>query len=126
MKNQQTTEPVKRVPNPTGKGGFGEHPQNANPGGRPKNQESFSYWLNYFKNISITEFLNWPVNNPEETRTVAAELAYNRMFNARKDLAEFKEVANRTEGMPMQTADITSAGERLEQLIIYKPERNED
>ena len=29
-----TTE---QVPNPTGKGGFGDHPENINPGGRPKN-----------------------------------------------------------------------------------------
>lgn len=29
-----TTE---QAPNPTGKGGFGDHPENINPGGRPKN-----------------------------------------------------------------------------------------
>ena len=32
-----TTRQVKKVPNPTGKGGFGENPQNINPGGEPKN-----------------------------------------------------------------------------------------
>ena len=32
-----TTEQVKKVPNPTGKGGFGENPENINAGGRPKN-----------------------------------------------------------------------------------------
>lgn len=32
-----TTEQVKKVPNPTGKGGFGDNPQNINPGGRPLN-----------------------------------------------------------------------------------------
>ena len=32
-----TTGQVKRVPNPTGKGGFGDNPQNINPGGEPKN-----------------------------------------------------------------------------------------
>ena|SRR3990167_1299694 len=32
-----TTRQVKKVPNPTGKGGFGEHPENINPGGEPKN-----------------------------------------------------------------------------------------
>lgn len=35
--SQVTIEVVKGVPNPTGKGGFGEHPENINEGGRPKN-----------------------------------------------------------------------------------------
>jgi len=34
-----TTEQVKEIPNPNGKGGFGDHPENINAGGRPKNQE---------------------------------------------------------------------------------------
>jgi len=120
---KQTTEQVRKPRNPTGKGGFKDHPELINPGGRPKNQESFSYWMNYFKNLPISEFLGWLKKNPEDVRTVAAELAYNRVFNAREDLTEFKEVANRTEGMPIQSTDITSFGEKLEQLIIYKPER---
>lgn len=32
-----TTEQVKKLPNPTGKGGFGDNPQNINPGGRLSN-----------------------------------------------------------------------------------------
>src|SRR3990167_11127334 len=32
-----TTRQVKKAPNPTGKGGFGDNPQNINPGGEPKN-----------------------------------------------------------------------------------------
>ena len=34
---EETTGQVKRVPNPTGKGGFGDNPQNINPGGEPRN-----------------------------------------------------------------------------------------
>jgi len=33
----ETTRQVKNAPNPTGKGGFGDNPQNINPGGEPKN-----------------------------------------------------------------------------------------
>ena len=33
----KTTEQVKVVPNPTGKGGFGDNPDHINKGGRPKN-----------------------------------------------------------------------------------------
>lgn len=92
-----------QVLNPSGKGGFQDHPELRNPGGRPKNQESFAYWMNYFKNLPITEFLAWQDENPESERTVAADIAYTRVFNSRKDLEEFKVVADRTEGRAPQT-----------------------
>ena len=88
--------------NPKGKGGFTDHPEHINAGGRPKNQESFTYWMNYFKNMPIEEFLSWEKNNPEKNRTVASDLAYARMIKARSNLKEFQEIANRTEGMPRQ------------------------
>lgn len=93
----------KKVPNPTGKGGFGDRPEDINAGGRPKNQESFTWWMNFFKNMNVKDFLSWGTATPEDERVVAADLAYNRVFNARKDLAEFKEVADRTEGRAPQT-----------------------
>jgi hypothetical protein len=91
------------VLNPEGKGGFQDHPELINPGGRPKNQESFTYWMNFFKNLATDEFLGWLKNNPTSSRTVAADIAYTRVFNARKELDEFKEVADRTEGKAPQT-----------------------
>lgn len=89
--------------NPSGAGGFADNPQNINPRGRPKNRESFTYWMHEFKNMTVDQFRNWPVDNPESTRTIAAELAYQRVFSARVDLAEFREVADRTEGRSPQT-----------------------
>lgn len=89
--------------NPDGKGGFADNPDNINPGGRPKNQESFSYWMGYFKNMPVDEFIGWPKQVSTAQRTVAADIAYARVLNSRKDLAEFKEVADRTEGRAPQT-----------------------
>lgn len=37
-----------------------------------------------------------------------------------------KELMNRMDGMPMQPTDVTSGGEKLEGLTIYKPERNKE
>lgn len=91
------------VLNPNANGGFQENPQNINYGGRPKNQESFTYWMNFFKNMTVDEFKLWEKTNPESTQTVAASLAYARVFAARSDLSEFKEVADRTEGRAPQT-----------------------
>jgi len=104
--NDTTTEQdgKKEFPNinPTGKGGFGDNPENINAGGRPKNQESFTYWLNYFKGLTVTEFKNWQVENPEDNRTVASNLAFQRIANALGNLKEFQEVADRTEGRSTQ------------------------
>jgi hypothetical protein len=105
---EKTTEQVEKKEkdmnlNPTGRGGFGDHPENINPGGRPKNQESFAYWFNYFKNLSVSEFLKFPKEVPDDERSVACELAYKRVQNAREDLKEFQEVADRTEGKATQS-----------------------
>lgn len=102
---QTTTQQVKKAPNPEGKGGFQDHPENRNPGGwDPKN--TFTYCLNYFKSLTIKEFNEWPDKHPENERTMAQQLAYFRVKSA-EDLKEYQEVANRTEGMPKQTLDFT-------------------
>jgi len=92
--------------NPSGKGGFGDRPEDINHEGRPKNRESFVYWMNYFKNLTVSDFLMWSKNNPEDNRTVTADIAYMRVLNSRKELADFIEVANRTEGKPRQAVEI--------------------
>ena len=91
--------------NPTGKGGFKDRPEDINAGGRPKNAESFAYWYGQFKNMSVKDLKSWQNDNPEDTRTVASDLAFVRVINARKDLREFQEVANRSEGMPKQSIE---------------------
>ncbi len=90
--------------NPTGKGGFRDHPEHRN-NGTWDVRKSFTYQMNKFKNMTVSEFLKWPDNCPNDIRTVAEDLAYQRVFNARKDLMEFKEVADRTEGKATQPID---------------------
>ena len=117
--NEITTEQVeKNIPNPTGRGGFQDHPELRNPGGRPKNAESFAYLYGQFKNMSVRELKNWQDTNPEDTRTVASDLAFTRIINAKKDLREFQEVANRSEGMPKQTNELSGIdGNNIEVII---------
>jgi hypothetical protein len=104
--NKGQEQDKSNVPNPSGKGGFGDNPDHINPGGRPKNQESFTYWMNHFKNMPVKDFLAWIESTPEETRSIASDLAWNRVFAARKDLNEFKEVADRTEGRSRQPIEM--------------------
>ena len=97
--NKEMTPPELR--NPDGKGGFGEHPENINAGGRLKNQERYGYWLAFFKNLTIEEFKKYKSEHPD--MSMAALAAYARIAKTIDQLDEFKEVANRTEGMPKQT-----------------------
>jgi len=119
-----TCNQARRVPNPTGKGGFGEHPENISDGRWDKNN-SFSYWMNFFKSLSVIKFKEYEKTKPENERTMAEMLAYARIFKARNDLKEFQEVANRTEGMPKQAVDLTSGGESLSE-ILNNLEKNEN
>jgi hypothetical protein len=87
-------------PNPTGKGGFQDHPELISRDGRPKNAQSFSYWMNFFKTLSKEDFDNYEKNKSDKDTTMAESLAYERVKRSRPNLKEFQEVANRTEGMP--------------------------
>ena len=100
MSDEITLNQVKRVPNPTGKGGFVDHPEHIG-NGRWSKENSFSYWLNYFKSITIPEFKAYKDTHPDMTMSALA--AYARAGKMIEDLGEFQVVANRTEGMPKQT-----------------------
>jgi hypothetical protein len=114
-----TTEQVKTVPNPTGKGGFGDHPENISPGGWDKNN-SYSYWMHYFKSLTIDEFRGYKTAHPE--MTMAALGAYARVAKSIDDRGDFQEVANRTEGMPKQTNVLEGSSENP--LVIIKSNGN--
>lgn len=93
------------VNNPSGIGGFGDNPENRNPGGWKK-EDSISYQYNKLMRLSVGEFKKWLEENPEEARTMAQELAYQALLSARKDLGYLKEITDRTEGKPLQKSEI--------------------
>lgn len=105
MPDNKTTKQV-NPPNPTGKGGFAEHPENRS-NGRWDKDNSFSYWFNAFKAMSVKEFESWKDKNPPAERSMAAQLAYKRIKNAVTELQDFREVADRTEGKAVQSIEHT-------------------
>lgn len=111
-----TTQQDKRVPNPTGKGGFGDNPQNRNPGGW-KPEVTFSYQYKRFMNMTIDELEEF-TKLPKSKRKVVEDLAYNAAVRARKSLPDVKEMTDRTEGRAPQSIDITSDGEKLNILQV--------
>ena len=98
-KNKETTEQVKEVANPTGKGGFGDNPQNINPGGRPKNSLK-GYVAKKLAEMSDTE-------KDEFLNQLSPDLQW-RM----------------AEGQPHQTQDLTSDGDPIVPLFDYVKNRN--
>src|SRR5690554_6238553 len=105
MSDKNTTEQVHpnklNPPNPEGKGGFGDNPQNRNPGGWKK-EDSISYQYNFLLRLTVEQFKQWEKEHPENKRTVAQGLAYSAVLKARKELNYLKEVTDRTEGRPKQ------------------------
>jgi len=101
-----TSEQVKGVPNPTGKGGFQDHPELINRGGRTKNEQRFGYWLQFFKNMTVREFLDYEKSKNNDEMFVAEAIAYDRVKKSRKELSEYKDLADRTEGKAVETNKI--------------------
>lgn len=99
MAKETTTQ---QVPNPTGKGGFGDHPENRNPGGwKPK--YTFSYQYRRFMNMTVEEFKAWKDLTADKDKTMVEELAYVAVLKARSDIRDRQEITDRTEGKAPQT-----------------------
>jgi len=105
--------------NPTGKGGFGDNPQNASPGGWKK-ENTISYQYNRFMNMT-PEQLKTFVKAPDSEKTMAMVIAFGRIEAAPKSLPDAKEIADRTEGRAAQSIELNSVGE-----IIHKFEDLDD
>ncbi|ATW62211.1 hypothetical protein CQ476_10 [TM7 phage DolZOral124_53_65] len=111
----QTTNPEKkRVPNPTGKGGFGDNPQNRSDG-RWNSEESISFWYNKLGRMSEEEFKKFRPANMNQ------RIARYRLKCAAKEdklaLDNTIEVTDRTEGKPKQGIDMAVKGDESAPLI---------
>ena len=89
-------------PNPSGKGGFAENPQNRNPGGW-KSEDSISHQYKKLIRMTYKEVQKWLEEREEKGLTLAEEIAYNNVLKARDILDYTKEVTDRTEGKAPQT-----------------------
>lgn len=103
--------------NHTGKGGFGEHPENRS-NGRWSKDTSISYWQNKLIRMSVADFKAWVKNTPDDVRTMAMEIAYQSVLKSRTDLNYQKEVADRTEGKAVAFTDVTTGGEKIQPLTL--------
>lgn len=90
--------------NPTGKGGFQDHPELRSPGGWSP-ETTFSYCYRMFMAMNEDDFKTWMDKHPK--RTVVQSAAWNAVKKLSVDLKYLQEVTNRVEGTPRQTIDQT-------------------
>jgi hypothetical protein len=117
--DKKTTQQVSKKPqerNPEGKGGFGDNPKNRNPGGWKK-ENTISYQYNRFMNMDPDELAEF-ADIPNKDKTVAMEIAYQRVLASKKSLADVKEITDRTEGKAPQNIDLTSGGEQIAPILV--------
>lgn len=127
MANHKPTNGYKKdgTPNnPTGKGGFGDHPENRNPGGwRPEYTPSYQY--RRFMNMDSDELIElakkWKIISPTKEEiesgearkkyrgkfphTTVEEMALRRILASMKSLADIKEITDRVEGRAVQKVE---------------------
>lgn len=108
---------TKKAPNPTGKGGFIDNPQNRSKG-YWKSEDSISFQYKRFLKMSITEIEEWSKNTPKDIRTTAMDIAYSQIIASRDSLKHTIEITDRTEGRAKQSVDVTSDGERIMPNIL--------
>lgn len=104
---QQVDDKSKSVPNPTGKGGFGDNPQNRNPGGWDKTG-SISYQYNRLIRMTDAELKEFKNRMDRGECTQAEKIGYQRVKDANKDLQTTKEITDRTEGKAPQAIEFTN------------------
>lgn len=89
---------------------FADRPEDRH-NGRWKKENSISYQYNRFMAMSAIDFKKWRDTNPAELRTMAEDIAYTRVWDARNAngriaLDNTREITDRTEGKPAIIAHI--------------------
>ena len=74
--------------------------------GRWKPEDSISYQYHYFLSLTVKEFNQWAIDHPDDQRTMAQEVAFRRVYDARNSekagLYNTIEITDRTEGKAKQ------------------------
>lgn len=97
--------------------GFDKHPENRSDGGWKK-EDSIGYQYRYLQRLTVDAFEQWLLDNPEDKRTMAQELAYQALLKAKDELNYLKEVTDRSEGKAPQAIDMTTGGDKIQPVTI--------
>lgn len=96
-----------------------------NPNGRPKGLPNSKTVLRRL--LALTEQTKNPVTGEMEEMSQLEIITLKQLANARKgDLKAYREMLDRLEGKAQQSVDMTSMGQQLEPMVIYRPEKLRD
>lgn len=104
--------------NPTGKGGFGERPEDINRSGTWNPRMTFSFQYRRFMNMTVEEFKSWKYLTADKDKTMVEELAYAAVLKARSDIRDRQEITDRTEGKAPQTVVVDGGFFSKEKLKV--------
>jgi hypothetical protein len=105
MTKQNETSKPSKTPNPTGKGGFADNPQNIGSGHWSK-EDSIPYQYNFLMRMTTDELSQWARDN-QKKMTVAQAIALNRIQASLTSLPDAKEITDRTSGRAKETIEHT-------------------
>lgn len=86
--------------------------QSGNPNGRPP------------KGYSITEWFKEMLDSKPEVKDAIGKSILKKALEG--DITAQKLVWNYMDGMPADSIDLTSKGEKIEGVVIYTPEKNKE
>lgn len=105
-------------PNPSPSTRFGaENGNPQSPGGWSK-EHTISYQYKRFLAMSPEKLEEWAKNTPKSERTVAMDIAYNRILEGRKSLPDVKEITDRTEGKAPQNIKLGGDGTQIPITLV--------
>lgn len=112
LMSSKTTDQVRTPPNPTGKGGFGDNPQNRNPGGWKK-EDTPRYKLEQMMKLSKADL-------QEVIDDTSAPLFEQKLAKAIQEgrWHEIKEMIQEVYGKPKESVDLTSKGQKLNVAMV--------
>lgn len=106
------------TPNPTGKGGFGDNPQNINLSGHWKKEDTPRFKLEQMMKMTEEE-LGEVVKDKNATyfeRTLAVAMS-------QKDWKTIREMIHEVYGTPKSSVDVTSGGQQIQTVVKIIDER---
>jgi len=112
--------------NPTGKGGFGERPEDINRSGTWNPRMTFSFQYRRFMNMTVEEFKSWKDLTADKDKTMVEELAYVAVLKARSDIRDRQEITDRTEGKAPQTVVVDGGFFSKEKLKVEVVDEQRD
>lgn len=106
-----TSNQDKHIPNPTGKGGFGDNPQNRS-SGHWKKEDTPRFKLEKMMNLSIKdlEVIVRDEDAPLFERKLAKAIVED-------DWKTYREMMHEVYGTPKQSVDVTSGGDKIKTVV---------